>query len=458
MRISRDAGPPFHEIRGQLTQLNIENSATDSGPCRRLDAGHSGPATDTSTWDVLSQLDYTLDGVGNVHYIEDYADPANDRDYAYDPLNRLTWDSGVSSTNPTYTYDDNGNRLSRTATVAGFADQSISYVAASNRINLLDGTTATYDGMGNLLGPEPWSASYDAGGRAKQISDGTSRASLVYNGLGELARIQHENYDGCSNSWNTQTWEYLHFATDGRALGLVQQLTNRVQWDWVWIDDLPVLQFQDSYDAAGNLIGTQTTYLHPDHLGTPRIGTDTAGAIQWGYRSDAFGKATVSGAHTVRLRLPGQIDLGIEGLNYNYFRDYDPNLGRYLESDPIGISGGNNTFAYVENNPQKNIDPTGLLPLPLFDWLDCNEEEVKFCKWEYCPSLKKAYVSCRVRVKVVTEIRNGFPVPTIRKLGISCNCEEPYESFCPIAAPIFSPAPGFLPFPGLVPTPAFVIP
>jgi RHS repeat-associated protein len=47
-------------------------------------------------------------------------------------------------------------------------------------------------------------------------------------------------------------------------------------------------------------------------------------------------------------------------LKYNYFRNYDSTLGRYVESDPIGIGGGVNTYTYVRSRPTKRVDPTGL--------------------------------------------------------------------------------------------------
>ncbi|MEO8165904.1 MAG: RHS repeat-associated core domain-containing protein, partial [Betaproteobacteria bacterium] len=66
------------------------------------------------------------------------------------------------------------------------------------------------------------------------------------------------------------------------------------------------------------------------------------------------------GAFTFNPRFPGQYFDRETNLHYNYFRDYSPDIGRYVESDPIGLYAGLNTYSYVKNNPVMWGDPTGL--------------------------------------------------------------------------------------------------
>jgi RHS repeat-associated protein len=96
-----------------------------------------------------------------------------------------------------------------------------------------------------------------------------------------------------------------------------------------------------------------------------------SGAVVWQAEYEPFGEANVTTAVvTNNLRLPGQYYDGESGLHYNYFRDYDPALGRYLESDPIGLGGGINTYGYVGANPLKYIDPRGLVEQTDHLWQD----------------------------------------------------------------------------------------
>jgi len=104
-------------------------------------------------------------------------------------------------------------------------------------------------------------------------------------------------------------------------------------------------------------------HIQPDHLGTPRkvIQTSNNTAIwNWPILNNAFGEAAPTGAITLNLRFPGQYFDAETGLNYNYFRDYEPGTGRYVESDPIGLDGGLSTYSYVGSKPLLAIDPLGL--------------------------------------------------------------------------------------------------
>ncbi|SEB18833.1 RHS repeat-associated core domain-containing protein [Marinobacterium iners DSM 11526] len=103
-------------------------------------------------------------------------------------------------------------------------------------------------------------------------------------------------------------------------------------------------------------------YIHTDHLNTPQVVSDNQGTVVWRADYDAFGKASVASGSilTFNLRFPGQYFDSETGLHYNYYRDYDPSTGRYVQSDPIGLNGGINTYGYVGGNPLIYTDPYGL--------------------------------------------------------------------------------------------------
>ena len=131
-------------------------------------------------------------------------------------------------------------------------------------------------------------------------------------------------------------------------------------------------------------------FLHTDYLDTPRLVTDETNKIVWRSKplTEPFGLSPVEEdpdgdgtAFTLNLRFPGQYFDKESNLHYNYFRDYDPNTGRYIESDPIGLLGGINPYAYVSGQPLRYVDPFGLaakcktvLKLPFAEIQSCEED------------------------------------------------------------------------------------
>ncbi len=132
----------------------------------------------------------------------------------------------------------------------------------------------------------------------------------------------------------------------------------------MWLDDIPVATIRT--DQGGSSVGV--FYIHTDHLNAPtKVTRPSDNAVIWRWDHDPFGNGAASedpdgnGAIlTMNLRYPGQYADQETGLNYNYFRDYDPVTGRYLEPDPIGLVGGVNSFAYARD-PISEIDPFGLM-------------------------------------------------------------------------------------------------
>lgn len=114
--------------------------------------------------------------------------------------------------------------------------------------------------------------------------------------------------------------------------------------------------------------GQQMYYIHADQINTPRVVTDQSGKVIWRWDSaDPFGEALPDedpdadgNRFTLNLRFPGQYFDKETGLHYNYFRDYEPGTGRYVESDLVGLGGGLSTYAYAFAYPLGLSDQLGL--------------------------------------------------------------------------------------------------
>jgi len=266
--------------------------------------------------------------------------------FGYDTLDRL-----AAATLPTgealgYTYDANGNRRQETR---GNASTNYGYFAASNRLQVLTGASAktfVYDAAGNLTSNGSVTLTYDGRGRMTQASNGYRYA---INGLGQRV----------SKTGPADT-TYFVYDEQGRLIG-EYDASGASRQELVWLSDTPVASVRPA--ATG---GAVLYPIYTDHLNTPRLITDMANRTVWEWPLDTFGAGSANedpsglGAFAFNLRFPGQYYDAETGLHYNYFRDYDPSVGRYVESDPIGLDGGANTYAYAQSKPMRATDQTGL--------------------------------------------------------------------------------------------------
>ncbi|MFL4032915.1 RHS repeat protein, partial [Pseudomonas aeruginosa] len=336
---------------GPLLRLTWGNGITLS---REYDQDYQLLRQKVGPW----QSDYQHDANGNIQ--QHRHSLWGTLDYQYDPLDRLTEERGVQG-GRSYAYDAVGNRTQRSDNPASggtASSQDYQYAPDSNRLTAIGAQAVTSDAAGNLTQDRAArKLAYDAQGRLQSVSlDGQQVAEYRYNALGQrIVKLTPESVT-----------TYL-YGPDGQLLGEAEHDGSgrklRAQY-YLWLDSLPLATIDADYDAQGKVGNPTLLYLHGDHLDTPRLATDASGQIAWQWQSDAFGRgeALSQGSTQVNLRFPGQYYDAESGLHYNYFRDYDPETGRYVESDPIGLEGGINTYGYVNANPINQTDWRGTVP------------------------------------------------------------------------------------------------
>jgi len=305
--------------------------------------------TETRTYDlqgrltnqVLGTLDsrtYTYDANGNPT-VTAFGN------FSYDVLDRLIQET-LATSSQSFTYDPNGNR---TADGSG----TYGYISASNRLNSAPSGSFTLDASGNTTTDQGGTRSfiYNNAGRLSQATTPVGTTSYTYNTQGQRTL----------KTVNGLTTVY-HYDLEGNLL-METDTDGRLIRGYVYADRVPIAQI-DKDPQTGN---ETLLYLHIDHLATPRLATDISSTVVWRWEGNAFGNippnedADNNGILTrINLRFPGQYYDQESGLHYNWNRYYDPRTGRYITSDPIGLLGGLNPYAYAANNPLYWIDPLGL--------------------------------------------------------------------------------------------------
>ncbi|EFB4344320.1 type IV secretion protein Rhs, partial [Escherichia coli] len=276
-------------------------------------------------------------------------------DYFYDPTGRITAcrseDEGYLAS---WQYDAAGNLLGRRAGERATAENS---VVPFNRLMSYRGVHYRYDEFGRVVEKEGRSGAqsyrYDAEHRMVEVTTALGTYRYVYDALGRRTEKQHISPDGKPYNRTKFLWDGMRLAQESRPEGTGSLYIYRDPGSYE-----PLARV----DKAGKEGPNRILYFHTDVNGAPEEMTDSDGKIVWETGYQVWGNTIQEKDHgrvEQNLRYQGQYLDRETGLHYNLHRYYDPDVGRFMVTDPIGLRGGLNLYQYAPN-PLGWIDPLGL--------------------------------------------------------------------------------------------------
>ncbi|HFF5842629.1 DUF6531 domain-containing protein [Shigella flexneri] len=252
--------------------------------------------------------------------------------------------------------DAAGNLLGRRAGERATAENS---VVPFNRLMSYRGVHYRYDEFGRAVEKEGRSGTqsyrYDAEHRMVEVTTARGTYRYVYDALGRRTEKQHISPDGKPYNRTKFLWDGMRLAQESRPEGTGSLYIYRDQGSY---EPLPRV------DKAGKEGPNRILYFHTDVNGAPEEMTDSDGKIVWETGYQVWGNTIQEKDHggvEQNLRYQGQYLDRETGLHYNLHRYYDPDVGRFMVTDPIGLRGGLNLYSYAPN-PLKYADPLGLTP------------------------------------------------------------------------------------------------
>ncbi len=327
----------------------------------------------------------------------------------YDPFGRLKALSESGQTQR-FEHDLNGNRTAQSSETLG----QLTFALAPQSDRLLS--------VQNNQGQALRSYRYNSAGEPVRIETDAQTRTLHYNALGQIGAVEeggqllaHYAYNGARQRVAKMVASVgeantTYFTWHRGLLDAELDEQGRVQRRYIYFNLRPVALLEYGYDKNKTQTtpqGTQRFAIHGDHLGTPQAITDGTQRVVWLARYDAFGRATAQGlprseltaqnrtkkasggswigtAHAAEnsdkpfefyLRFAGQYEDSETGWYYNWHRYYEPETGRYLTPDPIGLRGGANAYGYAANDPLRAVDPKGLRTIIVGDSIQIRPED-----------------------------------------------------------------------------------